>query len=761
MVKTHSLGFPRVGRFRELKFAVEGYWSGKSDLVALEDVAQTIREYNWNVQKSLDFVPVGDFTFYDHMLEMSVRLGVIPERFVADEPEITTFFRMARGRAPGGKDVPAQEMTKWFNTNYHYLVPELVTGQEFKLNIDNLLTQLQEAKETGRSIKPVLVGPVTFLALSKQRDADHDEARLAHLPSLLKVYAQWLKILGDHGIEWVQVDEPILVTDLTPIWQKAFEQAYAELSKAPVKILLATYFGTLGANEALTLSLPVDGLHIDAVAGIAQLESVNSKWPKDRVLSVGIVNGRNIWRTDLRKAIGTLQPIFSTRAANLWIAPSCSLLHSPVDLSSEDQLDEEVKSWLAFAVQKVKEVELIAIGLSQGLDVIKAALAESDAVVYSRQTSKRIHNARVESQLAAVKPADYERQSKFNVRIEKQQGVLNLPPFPTTTIGSFPQTPEIRGLRRDWRSGKLSEADYVKAIQDEIKLVVDEQEKLGLDVLVHGECERNDMVEYFGELLEGFAFTRFGWVQSYGSRCVKPPIIFGDVYRPKAMTVEWTSFAQSLTKKPMKAMLTGPITILGWSFPRDDIPASKSCEQIALALNDEVLDLERAGIQVIQIDEPAFRELLPLKKADQKAYLEWAVKAFRLSCRNVKDETQIHTHMCYSEFNEIIAPIAALDADVITIETSRSANELLEVFQKFAYPNDIGPGVYDIHSPRIPSVEEMEQLIERALQYIPVKQVWVNPDCGLKTRRWEEVTPALSNMVKATQNLRQKYKEQF
>lgn len=758
MAKTHSLGFPRVGRQRELKFAVEAYWAGKADLESLKNTAQAIRHYNWDVQGQLDFVPVGDFTFYDHMLETSTRLGVIPARYVADEPAVTTFFRMARGRSPGGQDVPAQEMTKWFNTNYHYIVPELVKDQKFTLNIDELVAQIKDAKSKGVTVKPVLVGPVTFLALSKQRDAGEDSlARLAHLPNLLKAYGEWLDTLADLGIEWVQIDEPILVTDLKPEWQNAFEQAYAQLSKSSVKLLLGTYFGTLGKNQALTVKLPVAGLHIDAVAGKVQLQSVEQEWPADKVLSVGIVNGRNIWKTNLRQAIETLEPIAKRRGEQLWVSTSCSLLHSPVDLEQEDKLDAEVKSWLAFAVQKVKEVALVAKALNEGLNAIKAELSQSDAVAQSRATSKRIHQQRVADRLAGVQEADYHRQSPFKTRIEKQRAVLNLPAFPTTTIGSFPQTPEIRGIRSQWRAGKITDAEYTQAIQDEVKLVVKEQEALGLDVLVHGEPERNDMVEYFGELLDGFAFTRYGWVQSYGSRCVKPPIIYGDVFRPHAMTVEWSSYAQSLTQRAMKGMLTGPITILGWSFPRDDIAPSQICKQIALALNDEVLDLEKAGIKVIQIDEPAFRELLPLKKEDQAAYLKWAVDAFRLSYRHVKDETQIHTHMCYSEFNEIIAPIAALDADAITIETSRSDSELLEVFQKFAYPNDIGPGVYDIHSPRIPSVEEIEQLLERAIKYIPPEQIWVNPDCGLKTRKWEEVRPALKNMVEAANILRKKY----
>ncbi|WP_115720089.1 5-methyltetrahydropteroyltriglutamate--homocysteine S-methyltransferase [Gallaecimonas mangrovi] len=752
MALTHSLGFPRVGRRRELKFALESYWSGDSSEGQLQDLAAQVRHDNWQVQKGLDFVPAGDFTLYDHVLDTAVRLGAVPARFQADEAAITTYFRQARGRAPGGEDVPALEMTKWFNTNYHYLVPELADDQQFSLNIDEQLKHIREARAAGFKVKPVLVGPVTFLYLAKQREGQ--DQRLKHLPKLLNAYSQWLDKLAAEGIEWVQIDEPILVTDLANDWQNAIELSYQVLSEAPIKILLASYFGTLGNNLALATSLPVAGLHIDAVAGRAQLQVVDAAWPADNVLSVGIVNGRNIWRTDLRQAIESLKAISERRGNQLWVAPSCSLLHSPVDLAQEDQLDAELKSWLAFGVQKVEEVQLIARALNDGEAAIKEALAASDAAVAARQSSSRIHNPAVAKRVAAITGNDSQRQSGFDERIGQQRALLKLPAYPTTTIGSFPQTPIIRGLRRDWRAGRLTEADYRAAISQEIEAVIREQEALGLDVLVHGEAERNDMVEYFGELLDGFAFTRFGWVQSYGSRCVKPPIIFGDVSRAKPMTVEWAAFAQTLTDKPVKGMLTGPVTILGWSFPRDDVALQTIAQQIALALRDEVVDLEQAGIKVIQIDEPAFRELLPLKQAEQGAYFDWAVEAFRLSASGVADDTQIHTHMCYSEFNAIIDAIAALDADVITIETSRSANELLDVFREYAYPNEIGPGVYDIHSPRIPSVDEMAKLIERAKAYIPAERIWVNPDCGLKTRRWEEVRPALKNMVDAAKKLR-------
>ncbi|RUO22913.1 5-methyltetrahydropteroyltriglutamate--homocysteine S-methyltransferase [Aliidiomarina minuta] len=757
MAITHTLGFPRIGRKRELKFALEKYWAGESNESELQSVASEVRKFNWQAQSELNLISAGDFSFYDHVLDTAVRLGITPERFQQDEPAITTYFRQARGRAPGGTDVPALEMTKWFNTNYHYLVPELSEGQSFNLNIDDQLQQIRDAKATGKPVKPVLLGPVSFLALSKQRDGD--EQTLKHLPALLKSYLLWLNALAAEGIVWVQIDEPILVTELDADWQCAINQAYQSLgSLQKIKILLTTYFGTLGANQDLVAELPVAGLHVDAVAGSEGLEAINNVWPEHKVLSVGIVNGRNIWRTDLRKAVDTLLPIAERRGDFLWVATSCSLLHSPIDLELEDSLDTELKSWLAFAVQKVNEVKLIAQAINLGIESIEQELQESDKAVASRQTSGRIHNPGVSQRITAISDADSSRSSGYSVRAAQQRKHLELPLYPTTTIGSFPQTGSIRHLRREWRGGRLSEQDYRDAISKEIAQVIHEQEELGLDVLVHGEAERNDMVEYFGELLEGFAFTRFGWVQSYGSRCVKPPVIFGDVYRSKPLTVEWIRFAQELTDKPVKGMLTGPVTILGWSFPRDDISTATIAQQIALALRDEVADLEKAGIKIIQIDEPAFRELLPLKISEQKAYFDWAVQAFRLASAGAQDNTQIHTHMCYSEFNAIIDAIADLDADVITIETSRSASELLDVFREYHYPNEIGPGVYDIHSPRVPDVEEIQALISRTQAYLPAERLWVNPDCGLKTRSWDEVRPALRNMVTAARNLRNKAK---
>lgn len=758
MAVTHSLGFPRIGRKRELKFALESYWAGESDVTALEQVATEVRQFNLQSQQALDFVPAGDFSLYDHVLDAAVRLGVTPTRFVADEPAVTTYFRQARGRSPGGQDVPALEMTKWFNTNYHYLVPELQEGQKFSLHIEDQIAQIREAKAFGKAVKPVLLGPVSFLALSKQRDGE--EQRLQHLPTLVKAYLLWLNALAAEGIEWVQIDEPILVTELDDDWKQAFVQAYQSLtSLREVKLLLTTYFGSLAENLELVSQLPVAGLHIDEVAGAGQLQAVDSVWPTERVLSVGIVNGRNIWRTDLRKAVNTLQPIAERRADNLWIAPSSSLLHSPVDLELEDKLDDELKSWLAFAVQKIDEVAIIARALNEGLSAVESELQASDKVVQQRASSSRIHNPQVAERLLQVGERDIVRKQPYQARAKVQRKVLNLPLFPTTTIGSFPQTSDIRRTRRDWKAGKLNDAEYQRLIEEEITQVIREQETLGLDVLVHGEPERNDMVEYFGELLAGFAFTRYGWVQSYGSRYVKPPVIFGDVWREQPLTVQWSKYAQTQTDKPVKGMLTGPVTILGWSFPRDDVGAEVIARQIALALRDEVEDLEAAGIRVIQIDEPAFRELLPLKASEQKAYLQWAVDAFRLASSGADDATQIHTHMCYSEFNAIIEAIEQLDADVITIENSRSAAELLDVFREYEYANEIGPGVYDIHSPRVPTQEEIVGLLQRIVNYLPAERVWVNPDCGLKTRRWEEVRPALTNLVAAARALREHAEE--
>ena len=759
MTTVHNLGFPRIGAKRELKFALESYWKGESSRDELKGLGAQLRQRHWQNQQGLDLVPVGDFAFYDQVLDMSFTLGNLPERvrdFHGDA--LDNYFRVARGRSAQSAEhaaccggVAAGEMTKWFDTNYHYIVPEFAADTAFKLDTSRLVEQLAEARAQGVRAKPVVVGPVTYLALGKAKD---DSDRLALLPRLLAVYADLLAALAAQGVEWVQIDEPVLVTELAPEWQGAFRAAYAALAKSPVKLLLATYFGQLQENLPLVAELPVEGVHLDAINARQEVASLIAKLPADRVVSLGVINGRNIWKTDLNGVLDWLEPVARQLGDRLWIAPSCSLLHVPVDLNSEQKLDADVKSWLAFALQKLDELKVLAVALRQGRDAAKDALSANRAAIDARRNSPRVHNPAVKAAVDKITRTLGERQNVYGVRAPKQTALLKLPAFPTTTIGSFPQTAEIRHARSQFKAGALDAAGYKQAMHAEIERSVREQEALGLDVLVHGEAERNDMVEYFGEQLQGYAFSQFGWVQSYGSRCVKPPILFGDISRPNAMTVEWIQYAQSLTSKPMKGMLTGPVTILNWSFVRDDQPRSVSCYQLALAIREEVLDLERAGISVIQIDEAALREGLPLRRAQWQEYLDWAVESFRITANGVRDETQIHTHMCYSEFNDIIKSIADMDADVITIETSRSDMELLDAFDNFKYPNEIGPGVYDIHSPNIPTQDHIVQLMRKAAERIPQERLWVNPDCGLKTRQWAEVIPALTNMVAAAKTLR-------
>ena len=643
-------------------------------------------------------------------------------------------------------------MTKWFDTNYHYIVPEFAADTTFALDASRLTSELAEAQAVGIHAKPLVIGPVTYLWLGKTKDGSD---KLALLSRLLPVYAALLSQLAAQGIEWVQIDEPALVTELAPEWRKAFEIAYQTLANTKMKLLVATYFGQFAENLPLACNLPVAGLHMDAINGRGEVEKVIGKLPADKILSLGVVNGRNIWKTDLESTLDWLEPIQRKLGDRLWIAPSCSLLHVPVDLGSEEKLDLQVRSWLAFALQKLEEIRVLAAALNHGRESVNEALADNAAAVASRQASPRVHDPAVKTAVAGLDSALGRRDSAYVQRAPKQAAHLNLPKYPTTTIGSFPQTAEIRNARSQYRAGKLDNAAYTKAMQAEIERSVRKQEALGLDVLVHGEAERNDMVEYFGEQLQGYALSQFGWVQSYGSRCVKPPILFGDISRPKPMTVEWIKYAQSLTKKPMKGMLTGPVTILNWSFVRDDQPRADTCRQLALAIREEVLDLEKAGLRVIQIDEAALREGLPLRRSQWKEYLDWAVECFRITANGVGDETQIHTHMCYSEFNDIIASIADMDADVITIETSRSDMELLDAFDSFRYPNEIGPGVYDIHSPNIPTQEHIVNLMRKAAGRIPAERLWVNPDCGLKTRGWAEVIPALKNMVAAARTLRE------
>ncbi|AXJ06703.1 5-methyltetrahydropteroyltriglutamate--homocysteine S-methyltransferase [Pseudomonas fluorescens] len=766
MAVAHTLGFPRIGADRELKKALEAYWKGDLDQAALNQVGRQLRDRHWQLQKDagIDLLPVGDFAWYDQVLTHSLTFGVIPERFdaVRDErglPTLDTLFAMARGAtasccgAEHGKTQYAQELTKWFDTNYHYLVPEFTADQQFKLSWEQLFDEVEEAKALGHNVKPVIIGPLTYLWLGKAKGNDFDKLDL--LERLLPVYNEILGRLAAQGVEWVQIDEPILTLDLPQAWKSAFERAYHILQYSPLKKLVATYFSGLQDNLGLAVGLPVQGLHIDAVRAPDQLGQVLDRLPTYKILSVGLVNGRNVWRCELEQALAQLQPAQERFGDNLWVSSSCSLLHSPVDVEREDKLDPELKSWLAFAVQKCSEISVLRDALNDPqAPKVQSALAESRAIQESRARSPRIHKAEVQARIDAINANDSQRHSPFAKRIAAQQARLKLPAFPTTTIGSFPQTGSIRLARQAFKQGKLSANDYHDAMRSEIRHAVQVQERLGLDVLVHGEAERNDMVEYFAEQLDGYLFTRFGWVQSYGSRCVKPAVIYGDLSRPDAMTVDWITYAQSLTDKVMKGMLTGPVTMLMWSFPREDVSRKVQAQQLALALRDEVVDLENAGIRIVQIDEAAFREGLPLRREQWQEYLEWAVEAFRLTASGVKDETQIHTHMCYSEFNDVIKAIADMDADVITIETSRSDMELLEAFEAFDYPNDIGPGVYDIHSPRVPDTAEMVKLMSKAVKRIPAQRLWVNPDCGLKTRAWPETEAALVNMVAAARQLR-------
>lgn len=763
MTVIHNLGFPRIGKQRELKRAVEAYWAGELPQGALLQTGKELRSRHWALQKAagLDFIPVGDFAWYDQILEWTCLLGAVPARFehaATADVDLDTLFRMARGRAPQGTPAAACEMTKWFDTNYHYIVPEIQPNQSFRLARTALLDQIAEAVETGYNVKPVIPGPLTWLWLAKGEaytQGATDAAKLDLLPALLPVYQDVLARIQALGIEWVQIDEPILAVDLPAVWRDAFKGVYSSLQQGSLKVLLATYFDGLRDNVSVLTGLPVEGVHIDAVRAPEQIATVRAQLSAEQVLSVGIINGRNIWRTDLDKVAQLLKPLKAELGNKLWIAPSCSLLHVPVDVQGEEGLDAELFSWLSFATQKLDELQWLRALVDNKVDAtVEAALEAQRKALKTRAESPRTHNPTVAEKVGKLTTLQRDR-APFSERIAAQQARLNLPAFPTTTIGSFPQTQDIRKLRRDWRSGALSDTAYEKEIRAEIERVIRFQEDIDLDVLVHGEAERNDMVEYFGELLGGFAFTQNGWVQSYGSRCVKPPIIFGDVLRVMPMTVAWSQYAQSLTTRPVKGMLTGPVTMLQWSFVRDDQSRADTCRQLALALRDEVHDLEAAGVKIIQIDEPAIREGLPLRKADWDAYLQWAVDCFRISTSNIEDDTQIHTHMCYSEFNDIIEAIAAMDADVITIETSRSNMELLEAFENFHYPNDIGPGVYDIHSPNIPDQAWMVELMRKAAKRLPAERLWVNPDCGLKTRGWPETTEALKTMVAAAKELRQ------
>jgi 5-methyltetrahydropteroyltriglutamate--homocysteine methyltransferase len=769
-VTVATLGFPRIGPHRELKTALESYWSGKTDHTALLAVAADLRSKTWARQRDLgaDIIPSNDFSLYDHVLDTTAMVGAIPSVYgwTGGEVSLETYFAMARGaqcevahdgckhgHAHDGEGVPAAEMTKWFDTNYHYLVPEFSADQAFRLASTKAVQEYREARVQGIETRPILLGPVSYLLLGKTRGADFEPLSL--LPQLLPVYAETLRLLSEAGASWVQIDEPCFVLDLSDTARSAFGDAYAALTSGALspKIMLTTYFGSLADNLPTALALPVHGLHVDLVRAPEQLDVVLAGARPDLVLSLGVIDGRNIWAADLNAILDRIEPVVASER-EVVVAPSCSLLHTPIDLDRETDLDPEVRSWLSFAVQKVAELVVLARALNEGRDSVRASLDAASAVIASRRTSPRINNPAVKARFAAFDPSLSRRVSGFEIRRQVQRGKLKLPPYPTTTIGSFPQTPEVRKARADYGKKVINGTAYEGFLHEETARAVRWQEEVGLDVLVHGEFERNDMVQYFGEQLSGFAFTKHAWVQSYGSRCVRPPIIYGDVSRPKPMTVEWWRYAQSLTERPMKGMLTGPVTILNWSFARDDQPRSTTCRQIAFAVRDEVVDLEKAGAAIIQIDEAALREGLPLRQGEWQTYLNWAVECFRITSSGVGDATQIHTHMCYSEFNDIIASIAAMDADVISIETARSQMELLDAFAGFRYPAEIGPGVYDIHSPRVPAVDEMASLLKAAAKRLPADQLWVNPDCGLKTRKWPEVRLAVENMVAAAQAVR-------
>ncbi|MCO5234895.1 MAG: 5-methyltetrahydropteroyltriglutamate--homocysteine S-methyltransferase [Chitinophagaceae bacterium] len=767
-MQTHNLGYPRIGSRRELKKASEQYWAGKLPVEQLLQTGKTIRLQNWQLQKDagIDLVPCNDFSFYDQVLDTSLMVGAIPERYHTlmekeQLPDIDLLFAMARGYQQDGFDITAMEMTKWFDTNYHYIVPEFTANQKFSLYCHKALSEFREAKQSGFNAKPVLLGPVSYLLLGKEKEEGFH--RLELIGRLLPVYIEVLKQLDESNAHYVQLDEPCLSLDLSEKERQVLIKTYEEIKRAVpnLHLILASYFECYGSNLQTALGLPVQTIHLDLVRCPLQLDDIlATDFVKTKtMLSLGVVDGRNIWKNNFQQSLNLIRKA-AEKIGNerIWIAPSCSLLHVPCDLdleTNEQVLTPGIKQWLAFAKQKTGEVvTLKQLANDENTAEVNTRLQENINANKSRSSSSLIHNPEVKQRVAGITARDDRRENSHTVRKIKQQEALQLPLFPTTTIGSFPQTPEVRSWRARLKKGALTQEAYDALIAKETAEAIRWQEAAGIDVLVHGEFERNDMVEYFGEQLNGFAFTQNGWVQSYGSRCVKPPIIYGDVSRPAPMTVKWTAYAQSLTDKKVKGMLTGPVTILQWSFVRNDQPRSATCMQIALAIRDEVTDLEKAGISIIQIDEPAIREGLPLRKDKWQQYLQWAVRAFRIAAGGVKDETQIHTHMCYSEFNDIIQNIAEMDADVITIECSRSQMELLNAFSDFKYPNDIGPGVYDIHSPRVPSKDEMVALMEKAIAVIPAGQLWVNPDCGLKTRHWEETKKALEAMVDAAHALR-------
>ena len=755
MIKISTIGYPRIGPKRELKKVLELFWKGKISENELEKTAKELRKQNWQVQKAngVDLISSNDFSFYDQVLDTICLLGAIPKRYKWDKDKVSlkTYFAMARGSQDKELDVPALEMTKWFDTNYHYLVPEFSADQTFSLSSNKPFDEFNEAKSLGYITKPIILGPLSFLLLGKSDTQSFKTLNL--LDKILPIYKEVIGKLSDLGAEWIQIDEPILVKDLDEEVISRIKPTLNELKKASKnsKILITTYFESLDKkiHEKLSTS-DIDAIHLDLVRGT---ENKNYIQNANKVLSLGIIDGRNIWKSDLNNKIKFLQQ--STKSENeIIISTSCSLLYCPYDLDLEKKVPQEIKRWLSFSKQKLNELNLIKTFINEGDKNINKELEQNKLDILDRQNSKLIHDSSVKKRLKTIDSSITKRKSSYSQRSKIQQDIFKLPKFPTTTIGSFPQTQDVRQARAKFKRGELDSESYKKFLKDKTIDVIKKQEEIDIDVIVHGEFERNDMVEYFGEYLKGFTFSSSGWVQSYGSRCVKPPIIYGDISRSKAMTVYWSKFAQEQTKKIVKGMLTGPITILQWSFVRDDQPRKSTTREIAFAIRDEVKDLEQNGIKIIQIDEPALREGLPLKKEKWKNYLDWSVECFRIASSVVKDETQIHTHMCYGEFDDIIDSIAALEADVISIETSRSRMELLKTFEKFKYPNEIGPGVFDIHSPRVPSTQEMTNLLTKAIKNINKDKIWVNPDCGLKTRGWPETINALRNMVLAAKNLR-------
>ena len=758
MILSSNLGYPRIGPNRELKWLLESFWKKKINENNLFENISKIKKDNWIKQRKagIDFIPSNDFSLYDHVLDMCLTVDAVPDRFKQlknGKNKLDLYFAMARGYQNGKIDIKAMEMTKWFDTNYHYIVPEFKPNQKFKLTFSKIIDEFLEAKIFGIKTRPVILGPLSFLYLGKSTSKKYD--RLSLLSKLLPVYKQIFNSLKDFGAEWIQVDEPILSLDIERNLKKKFISTYNLLSKDSPKILLTSYFSSVYPNFSLLKEINVDGIHVDLVnTENKDLNKILQNFPKNKFFSAGLINGRNIWKNNLSKSIDTLKKIKrKIISEKLIVSSSCSLLHSPVDLNKEESIDSKIKDWLSFADQKLTEIVFLQRYFNSNLLQNNKFLMNNKISVKKRKTSKLIHNNIVKKRIKSISPKMLRRKNNYFLR-KMVQSELNLPLFPTTTIGSFPQTSEVRKYRLKFKKKEINAKKYESFLKNETKKAIKFQENIGIDVIVHGEFERNDMVEYFGEQLQGFIFTKFGWVQSYGSRCVKPPIIFGDIKRTKPITIFWSKYAQSLTKKIVKGMLTGPVTILQWSFVRDDQPRELTCKQIALALLDEVLDLEKNGLKIIQIDEPALREGLPLRMNEWNSYLKWAIDSFKIASSAVKDETQIHTHMCYCEFDDILDSIEKLDADVISIETSRSNMELLDSFKNYKYPNSIGPGVYDIHSPRVPTFSEIKVLLEKAQKYLNKEKIWVNPDCGLKTRSWPEVKKALRSMTAVAKSLR-------